>query len=78
MGTRPKWIAGSASRLLALGWLVTSSVAAVTVVSYVHAMVYPRTEGELLEKRVDRIETEIKADVKEIRKMVFEIHRKVH
>jgi len=78
MGARPKWIAGSNSKLIAIGWLVSTSIAAVGMFSYVHAFVFPRTEGETLERRVDRMETEIKADVKEIRRMVFEIHQKVH
>jgi len=48
------------------------------MMSYVHAFVYPRTEGDKLELRVTRFEDDVKTDIKEIRKMVFEIHRAVH
>lgn len=34
-------------------WIIATAVAAVSMISYVHAYIYPRTEGQTLQKRMD-------------------------
>lgn len=40
-------------------WIIATAIAAVCMIGYVHSYVYPRTEGEKLEKSIDKILTQI-------------------
>jgi hypothetical protein len=61
--TRPSWAE----------WIVATVVAAVAMISYVHQFVYPRTEGEKLEKRVDLLDEHYRDDVKGVRERLDQI-----
>lgn len=54
-------------------WIVATVVAAIAMIAYVHQFVYPRSEGEKLEKRVDLIEQHYREDVKDVRTRLDEI-----
>jgi len=36
-------------------WIIATAVASVMMISYVHGFVFPRTEGERLQKQVDQV-----------------------
>ena len=46
------------NRLSPLGWFVASTVIGISLAAYASGFVFTRTEGELLEKRVDKVESE--------------------
>jgi hypothetical protein len=48
-------------------WIVATVAAAIAMISYVHQFVYPRTEGEKLEKRLERVEDQYREDIRTIR-----------
>lgn len=48
--------------------LIGTAVATILLISYVHAYVYPRTEGEKLEAQVKTLKEDIRDDLKVIRK----------
>lgn len=59
-----------------LHWFLATSVAAVSMIGYMHTLVYPRTEGEKLEQRVKVLEDNFREDIKEMRQKIdrmFEI-----
>lgn len=47
-------------------WIVASLACGIISMSYVHSFVYPRTEGERLERRVDEMEKNQREDQKAI------------
>lgn len=54
-------------------WIVATVVAAVAMIGYVHAFIYPRTEGQALEKRVDKVEDQYREDIRAIRERLDQI-----
>ncbi len=48
-------------------WLLGTLVSAITMISYVHAFVFTRTEAEKLERSVEKVEVKVDRIEKDIR-----------
>lgn len=55
--------------------LIAALVIAVSSMGYVHSFIYPRTEGEALVRRVDRVEDSVKDEMKEIKSELKELNK---
>lgn len=56
-----------------LTWIIATAISAVMMISYVHAFIYPRTEGEKLEQRVRTLDEIHRQDMREIKQMLMEL-----
>lgn len=56
-------------------WAVSTAVAAVMLISYVHGFVYTRTEGEKLERRVEAIQSQYREDLQILNQKIDEIYK---
>lgn len=64
-------------RMKPMQWIIATTVAAVMMISYVHAFIYPRTEGEKLEFKVHDLEDHLREDIREIRQDIKSILREI-
>lgn len=62
----------------AMQWVMSSALAILGMIAYVHNFVYPRTEGEKLEQRVALVESNTRQDLKEISQKIDKLHRLVN
>lgn len=62
----------------AMQWVMSSGLAILGMIAYVHNFVYPRTEGEKLEKRVELVESNTRQDLKEISQKIDKLYRLVN
>jgi len=62
-------------------WAISTAVAGgsmmIAALAYTHSYVYPRTEGEKLERRVDSIGSLYREDLKEVRENMKEIRKRL-
>jgi len=59
-----------------MSWIIATAVSATMMIGYVHAFVYPRTEGEKLELSVRDLRLHLHDDIREIRKDIKELLRR--
>lgn len=56
-------------------WAVSTGVAAVMMLGYIHNFVYTRIEGEKLERRVDDVSKEYRVELRALSDKIDEIYR---
>ena len=56
-------------------WAVSTGVAAVMMLGYIHNFVYTRTEGEKLERRVEAIQQQYREDLQNLNEKIDEIYK---
>ncbi len=55
-------------------WVIATTVAAFTIIAYINSYVYPRADGEKLEKRVDQVENYSREELREMRQKLDRIY----
>lgn len=58
-------------------WIIATTIAATVMIGYVHKFIYPRTEGEKLEQRVDRQEHRVAEVEKALREDLVRLSTKM-
>lgn len=55
-------------------WVIATTVAAFTIIAYINSYVYPRADGEKLEKRIDLVENNSREELREMRQKLDRIY----